>query len=94
MPQRPEAIASRVRLALANEAYFALGDGVATADRIDLALRLGAAHPQGPLEWAIAQGLDAVHAELQGAGGRGGRAIRAGARPGGGRRDPLTRTAS
>ena len=48
-----------------NEAYFALGDGVATADRIDLALRLGAAHPQGPLEWAIAQGLDAVHAELK-----------------------------
>ena len=65
VPQRPEAIASRVRLALANEAYFALGDGVATADRIDLALRLGAAHPQGPLEWAIAQGLDAVHAELK-----------------------------
>ena len=59
VPQPPEAIASRVRLALANEAYFALGDGVATADRIDLALRLGAAHPQGPLEWAIAQGLDA-----------------------------------
>ena len=26
---------------------------------------LGAAHPQGPLEWAIAQGLDAVHAELK-----------------------------
>ena len=65
VPQPPEAIASRVRLALANEAYFALGDGVATADRIDLALRLGAAHPQGPLEWAVAQGLDAVHAELK-----------------------------
>jgi 3-hydroxybutyryl-CoA dehydrogenase len=65
VPQRPEAIANRVRLALANEAYFALGDGVATADRIDLALRLGASHPQGPLEWAVAQGLDAVHAELQ-----------------------------
>ena len=65
MPQRPEAIESRVRLALANEAYFALGDGVATADRIDLALRLGAAHPQGPLEWAVAKGLDTVLDELR-----------------------------
>ena len=64
-PLPPVGHRSPLRLSLANEAYLALGDGVATADRIDVALRMGAAHPQGPLEWAIAQGLDAVHAELR-----------------------------
>ena len=64
VPLEAAALARRVRLALANEAYFALGDGVAAADRIDLALRLGAAHPQGPLEWAAAQGLASVRDEL------------------------------
>jgi 3-hydroxybutyryl-CoA dehydrogenase len=64
VPPPPGAIAERVRLALANEAYFALGDGVATAERIDTALRLGAAHPQGPVEWAQARGEDRVREEL------------------------------
>jgi 3-hydroxybutyryl-CoA dehydrogenase len=57
-------IVDRVRLALANEAYFALGDRVATAGVIDLALRLGAGHPQGPLEWARDRGLGRVVAQL------------------------------
>ena len=35
------------RLAVVNEAYRALGDGVATAADIDLAMRLGAGHPIG-----------------------------------------------
>ena len=60
----PATIATRVRLSLANEAFHAIGDGVAPADRIDVALRLGAAHPQGPVEWATARGLDRVEAEL------------------------------
>lgn len=64
VPLLAAALARRVRLTLANEAYFALGDGVAPATRIDLALRLGAAHPQGPLEWAAAQGLATVRDEL------------------------------
>jgi 3-hydroxybutyryl-CoA dehydrogenase len=64
VPRPPSEIADRVRLALANEAYWALGDGVATADRIDVALRLGAAHPQGPIEWAVARGLGEAHARL------------------------------
>ncbi len=64
VPLEAAALARRVRLALANEAFFALGDGVAAADRIDLALRLGAAHPEGPLEWAAAQGLASVRDEL------------------------------
>ncbi len=65
VPLQAAAIATRIRLALANEAYWALGDGVAPADRIDLALKLGAAHPQGPIEWATARGIDRVHEELR-----------------------------
>jgi 3-hydroxybutyryl-CoA dehydrogenase len=45
-----DAIAERISLAILNEAYRALGDGVATAADIDLAMRLGASHPAGPFE--------------------------------------------
>ena len=41
------AIAERITLAIVNEAYRALGEGVATVADIDLALRLGAGHPMG-----------------------------------------------
>ena len=43
-------IIERITLAIINEAYRALGDGVATAADIDLSMRLGAAHPLGPFE--------------------------------------------
>ena len=46
------AIAERITLAIVNEAYRALGEGVATVADIDLALRLGAGHPVGPFERA------------------------------------------
>ena len=49
-------IVERITLAIVNEAYRALGDGVATASDIDLALRLGAGHPLGPFERAEALG--------------------------------------
>jgi 3-hydroxybutyryl-CoA dehydrogenase len=45
-----ERIVERITLSIVNEAYRALGDGVATAADIDLAMRLGAAHPIGPFE--------------------------------------------
>ena len=52
---------------LANEAADAVGQGVATADSVDLAMRLGTAYPCGPLAWAdrlgndfVAQTLDAL----------------------------------
>ena len=45
-----DTIAERITLAIINEAYRALGDGVATAADIDLAMRLGASHPAGPFE--------------------------------------------
>ncbi|HET7028106.1 MAG TPA: 3-hydroxyacyl-CoA dehydrogenase NAD-binding domain-containing protein [Candidatus Limnocylindrales bacterium] len=53
-----DAIVERVRLALANEAFHALDAGMATAEDVDRALRLGASHPAGPLEWTLAFGLD------------------------------------
>ena len=48
----PDSIVERITLAIVNEAYRALGDGVATAADIDLAMRLGAGHPIGPFERA------------------------------------------
>ena len=59
-------IADRITLAIVNEAYRALGEGVATPADIDLAMRLGAGHPAGPFERAEALGgttgvLEALH---------------------------------
>ncbi len=45
-------IVERITLAIVNEAYRAVGAGVASASDIDLAMRLGAAHPMGPFERA------------------------------------------
>jgi 3-hydroxybutyryl-CoA dehydrogenase len=50
MTLAPAAIAERILQAVDNEASRALEDGVATKGDIDLALRLGAAHPIGPFE--------------------------------------------
>ena len=44
------AISERILMAVADEASRALEDGVASKSDIDLALRLGAAHPIGPFE--------------------------------------------
>ena len=54
------AIAERVILAIANEAYRAAGDRVATPEDIDRAMRLGANHPFGPFEWIDRTGLHEV----------------------------------
>lgn len=55
-----ERIVERVELAIINEAYHAVGEGVAGPADIDLALRLGANHPLGPFERAGQLGLRAV----------------------------------
>jgi 3-hydroxybutyryl-CoA dehydrogenase len=52
----PDAIRDRILAAIAAEAQRALDEGVATATDIDLALRLGAGHPQGPFERARSAG--------------------------------------
>ncbi len=66
-PGPPGSIADRIRLAIANEAFRALDAGVAADEAtIDLALRLGANHPDGPFAWARSRGLSEVIAGLQG----------------------------
>jgi 3-hydroxybutyryl-CoA dehydrogenase len=50
------AVVERVELAIIDEAYRALGEGVATEADIDTALRLGAGHPIGPFERAARMG--------------------------------------
>jgi 3-hydroxybutyryl-CoA dehydrogenase len=49
-------VVERITLAIANEAYRAVGDGVASATDIDLAMRLGAGHAIGPFERVAALG--------------------------------------
>jgi hypothetical protein len=44
-PLAADSIVSRIRAAIDVEARLAVADGVATAEAIDLALRLGAGHP-------------------------------------------------
>lgn len=53
---------------IVNEAYFALGEKLATASDIDLAMKNGVNYPLGPIEWGekiglslIAQLLDEYH---------------------------------
>ena len=48
--------AERIVLAIVNEAYRAVGEGVADPSDVDLALRLGAGHPSGPFERVSAFG--------------------------------------
>lgn len=48
----PENVALRVISCIINEAYVALSEGVATAEDIDHAMKLGANYPKGPFEWA------------------------------------------
>jgi 3-hydroxybutyryl-CoA dehydrogenase len=54
----PGFIVNRILMPLLNEAIFALGEGVATVQDIDTAIRLGLNHPMGPLTLADFVGLD------------------------------------
>lgn len=56
----------RILSLIINEAARALDEGVALADEIDVAMRLGVNYPQGPLRWADRIGLDEVLAVLEG----------------------------
>ena len=56
----------RILSLIINEAARSLEEGVATAEEIDVAMRLGVNYPQGPLRWADQVGLDEVLAVLEG----------------------------
>lgn len=56
----PGFIVNRVLIPMINEAVFALEDGIASAEDIDLAMTTGANHPVGPLALADRIGLDTV----------------------------------
>ncbi|MSP40192.1 MAG: 3-hydroxybutyryl-CoA dehydrogenase [Deltaproteobacteria bacterium] len=56
----------RILSLIVNEAARSLEEGVASAQEIDVAMRLGVNYPQGPLKWADQIGLDEVLAVLEG----------------------------
>ena len=56
----------RILSLIINEAARSLEEGVAGAEEIDVAMRLGVNYPQGPLRWADQIGLDEVLAVLEG----------------------------
>ena len=54
----PAFIVNRILIPMINEAVYTLYEGVGTVRSIDMALKLGANHPMGPLELADFIGLD------------------------------------
>jgi 3-hydroxybutyryl-CoA dehydrogenase len=54
----PGFISNRVLMPMINEAAFAVMEGVAAAEAVDAVMKLGMAHPMGPLELADFIGLD------------------------------------
>ena len=54
----PAFIVNRILLPMINEAVYTLYEGVGSVRSIDVAMRLGANHPMGPLELADFIGLD------------------------------------
>lgn len=54
----PGFVSNRVLMPMINEAIFAVGEGVATAENVDEVMKLGMAHPMGPLRLADFIGLD------------------------------------
>jgi 3-hydroxybutyryl-CoA dehydrogenase len=60
----PGFIANRILMPMINEAFFALMEGVGTAEAIDTVMKLGMNHPMGPLTLADFIGLDVCVAIL------------------------------
>lgn len=54
----PGFIANRILMPMINEAIYSLYEGVSTVEGIDTVMKLGMAHPMGPLQLADFIGLD------------------------------------
>jgi 3-hydroxybutyryl-CoA dehydrogenase len=60
----PGFIANRILMPMINEAIYSLYEGIAGVNEIDTIMKLGMAHPMGPLQLADFIGLDTCHAIL------------------------------
>jgi len=61
----PGFISNRILMPMINEAIYALYEGVAGVEEIDTIMKLGMAHPMGPLQLADFIGLDVCLSILQ-----------------------------
>ncbi|NCA22302.1 MAG: 3-hydroxybutyryl-CoA dehydrogenase [Crocinitomicaceae bacterium] len=61
----PGFIANRILMPMINEAIYSLYEGVAGVEEIDTVMKLGMAHPMGPLQLSDFIGLDVCLAILQ-----------------------------
>lgn len=57
----PGFVANRILMPMINEAIYTLYEGVAGVEEIDSIMKLGMAHPMGPLQLADFIGLDVCH---------------------------------
>ncbi|MEW6622670.1 MAG: 3-hydroxybutyryl-CoA dehydrogenase [Bacillota bacterium] len=63
--EAPGFVVNRMLVPLINEAIFILSEGIASAEDIDQAMKLGANHPIGPLALADLVGLDVCLAVME-----------------------------
>ena len=61
----PGFIANRILMPMINEAIYSLYENVAGVEEIDTVMKLGMAHPMGPLQLADFIGLDVCHSILK-----------------------------
>jgi 3-hydroxybutyryl-CoA dehydrogenase len=61
----PGFVANRILMPMINEAIYTLYEGVAGVEEIDTVMKLGMAHPMGPLQLADFIGLDVCLAILK-----------------------------
>ncbi len=61
----PGFVANRILMPMINEAIYTLYEGVAGVPEIDTVMKLGMAHPMGPLQLADFIGLDVCHSILE-----------------------------
>ena len=61
----PGFVVNRILMPMINEAIYSLYEGVAGVEEIDTVMKLGMAHPMGPLQLADFIGLDVCHSILK-----------------------------